>query len=329
MIEKAFKGRVPKAKDWLDAFVDTQNNLSLRKQARLTLGKSTIPSGEAGMQGQPLEAPRLADQEGRPLAAPRFYSAYLRKTRRKQTKIMAECLRKRHRKVLLEASFCTLALDEAQGRKLVRFRCDLKQKPWRRRGILGVYDCTPKTMGEGEEDHALRAMNGLDAFITRFCTPLRKACLEPVCDQDLKDHLLKIVVVLSADGGPAERRALYVACERMFPNLLILIRDSAHALRIAMKESLHHDAVFGEIWEELFNKRHAVVPDLQNSEKLKALLVAAQKEGHVILGLPSGHQPLDVVIAEVMEALGVYPRNVFLLWWGNDLGQLGSCGHQI
>ena len=70
-----------------------------------------------------------------------------------------------------------------------------------------------KTMEEGEEDHALRAMTRLDEFISKFCTPLRKRSLGTECDQELKDHLLKIVVTISADGGAAERRAIFLACE--------------------------------------------------------------------------------------------------------------------
>jgi len=298
--EKTFKGRVPKPKDWLDAFVETSNNVSFAKQARLAIGKSEIPSD---LQGRPLAAP--SDPQGQPevAAGPVARSSLhnLRKRRRKQAKIMAECIRVRHRKRLREACFCTLALDEAQGRKLVRYCCDLKEPPWSCRGILGVFEVGPKTMGEAEEDHAVRAMTRLDEFITRFCTPLRKASLGPACDEELKDHLLKIVTCLSADGGPAERRALYLAAERMFLNLRILVRDSAHAIRIAMRDPLLHDKVFGQVWEELFNKKHAVVPDLQYSDKLRNLLVAAQREGAMPLGLPSGLQPLSVVTRKVME----------------------------
>jgi hypothetical protein len=151
-------------------------------------------------------------------------------------------------------------------------------------------------MEEGEDDHAYRSMSRLDEFITRFCTPLQKAAnVAPDCDQRLKDHICKIVSTLSADGGAAERRALFLACERIFVNLILLIRDSAHAIRIAMKDPLHHDALFGEVWEELFNKKHAVIPDMQNSGKLKDLLVCAQKAGARPLGLPSNLQPLATV----------------------------------
>ena len=148
-----------------------------------------------------------------PLAAPRETVDNLRKRRRKQTRIMAECVRAKHRKVLRKARFCSLALDEAQGRKLVHFSCENHKPPWYYQGTLGIFKVGAKTMEEGEQDHALKAMTRLDEFITKFCTPLRKTSLGTECNQELKDHLLKIVATVSADGGPAERRAVFLACQ--------------------------------------------------------------------------------------------------------------------
>ena len=115
--------------------------------------------------------------------------------------------------MLRRARFCSLSLDEAQGRKRIHFRCDYDKPPWYYQGTLGVFQVGAKTMEEGEEDHALKAMTRLDEFISKFCTPLRKRELGTICDQDLKDHLMKIVVTISADGGPSERRAILLACQ--------------------------------------------------------------------------------------------------------------------
>ena len=292
-LPNAFRGRVPQPKDWLDGFVDTKEHVSFRAQERMTKAKSGRGTENPAPQDPAQEVTAV---RGRPLAAARFFDEFLRKRRRKQTMIMAEGIRVRHRKVLRAATFCTLALDEAQGRKLFRFRCDRNQAPWSYTGVLGVFEMGPKSMEEGEQDHAERALTRVDEFITRFCTPI--GTLDdraPACDQELKDHILKIVSTLSADGGPAERRALFLAFERCFVNLKLLIRDSAHAIRIAMKDPLHHDTLFGEVWEELFDKRHAVVPDMQNSGKLKELLLHAQRDGAKPLGLPAGLQPMQTV----------------------------------
>jgi len=85
--------------------------------------------------------------------------------------------------------------------------------------------------------------------------------------------------------------------EHLFKHLILLVRDSCHALRIAMKDPLHHDKLFGNIWEMLFNKKKACVVNFQHSDKLKALLVAAQTEGaHPVTGLPGDTQPLAVAL---------------------------------
>ena len=58
---------------------------------------------------------------------------------------------------------------------------------------------------------------------------------------------MKTVKCLAADGASKERRALFLAARDLFVNLLILIRDPAHALRIVAK-ALHCDDVFGQVW---------------------------------------------------------------------------------
>jgi len=214
-----FKGRVPKPLDWFDCFVEDKALLSWRKQARLCIEKSRQTSTEP--QAQP-ENPKpdcsttasTSPSERQLLAAGREETeGHIRKRRQKQTHIMAEVVRQRHRQILRRARFCSLAIDDSSGRKLVHFRCDYHKAPWYYQGTLGVYQSGATTMEEGEQDHASRAMKRLDEFLSRFCTPLRNASLGTQCDEELKKHLLKIVVTISADGGSAERRAIYLACD--------------------------------------------------------------------------------------------------------------------
>ena len=87
----------------------------------------------------------------------------------------------------------------------------------------------------------------------------------------------------------------------VFPNLLLCIRDSAHAIRIAAK-ALHTDDVFGEVWHELFDGRHALVPDLMNSKKWHGLLVAVQESYVRAVALPGVPQPLAGVLRNVAFA---------------------------
>ena len=84
--------------------------------------------------------------------------------------------------------------------------------------------------------------------------------------------------------------------KEIFPNAVYLIRDPAHAIRIACRNPLHCDDLFGEIWEELANKRHALLPDIQNSEKLQGWLEHIQRTWRSCVRLPGVLQPFDTVL---------------------------------
>ena len=94
---------------------------------------------------------------------------------------------------------------------------------------------------------------------------------------------------------------MFLAAPDLFPNLLIVIRDAAHALRIAAK-ALHCDDVFGEVWDELFDGRHALVPDLKNSDKWHNLLVAIQEDNVRAVAMPGVPQPLAGILRNVSFA---------------------------
>ena len=87
----------------------------------------------------------------------------------------------------------------------------------------------------------------------------------------------------------------------MFPNVLLCIRDSAHSIRLAVK-ALHTDTVFGEVWQELFNKEHALVPDLMNSKKWHDLIVAVQESNVPAVASGRVPQPLAGVLRNVAFA---------------------------
>ena len=103
-------------------------------------------------------------------------------------------------------------------------------------------------VGDFEEDHALIGVRKLGSFLNTFCTPLRRTGRPSATDLELKEHIRKRTRVFAADGGSKERRALLLAVEHLFPNIAVLLQDAAHALRIAMKNPLHFDDLFGEAW---------------------------------------------------------------------------------
>ena len=69
--------------------------------------------------------------------------------------------------------------------------------------------------------------------------------------------------------------------------------------RIAVRNPLHIDELFGEVWKELFDKRHALVPDVMNSKKWQDLLQHIQR---VVLRIPSESRPLAVVLKHLRFA---------------------------
>jgi len=263
-----FKGNGPSPAEWREAWTVLSETLSLRKAGRLRAKEQPDTHTEAKK----------------------------RKRYRRQQRVMAEVLRKKIRKVLGQATAICLSLDECRHRKIVRFRADLPSaycaqpgSHWRvgasgfsQAGVLGLLDCSKKDLSDFEEDHAVTAVRKLEEFLTKFCTPLgrrpgRRTKTQPLaCDEALKRHILQSVLVVAADGDSHGRRVLFLAAREVFPNVLLCIRDSAHAIRIAAK-ALHTDDVFGEVWHELFDGRHALVPDLMNSKKWHDLLVAVQE----------------------------------------------------
>ena len=171
--------------------------------------------------------------------------------------------------MLWQATSISLSLDESKYSEIVRVRADLPSassarlgpgSQWRhvgasgfsQSGVLGVLDCSKKHATDFEDDHAVTAVQQLDAFLTASCTPLGRVRgsrgPQPLaCDEGLKSHVLTTVLCLSADGASKERRAVFLAARDSFPNLLLVIRDSAHAIRLAIK-ALHCDDVFGKVW---------------------------------------------------------------------------------
>ena len=75
-----------------------------------------------------------------------------------------------------------------------------------------------------EEDHALIAVRKLDSFLNKFCTPLAKAGGPLPPDFALKAHIRRCTRSVAVDGA-YERRALKLAVEELFPNIVLLLRD--------------------------------------------------------------------------------------------------------
>ena len=283
------RGNVPSAAEWRDAWALLSETSALRKCARVRRKQFST--------ADPTEE-------------------RTRKRRRKQLRVMAEVLRVETRDVLRNATSISLSLDESIYRKVVRYRAD-KPAPggggarnvgasgYCHAGVLGILDCKKSHAAEFEEDHAVTAVKQLGSFLTKFCTPMgrgRRKAVPLACDESLKSHVMRTVTSFSADGASKERRFLFLAARELFPNLLLVIRDPAHAIRLAAK-SLHCDDVFGDVWRELFDGRHALAPDIMNSAKWHNLFVAIQQDNILPLAEPGiGRKPLERVVRDLSFA---------------------------
>ena len=287
-IQDSFRGNVPRRTDFLDVWADSTTVMSLRTQVTI--------------------------QEKRGAA-----HVVERRRKRQILAIEAEIVRQDCRKRLREASSISLAVDECDTRKVIRVRCDTPEAPYQWDGIIGVirrrYGLTEDVAAEVKEDHAVHSVALLDDTIRTFFTPLpcrqaRKRKVDnaagnavassapasggkrqritrreqPQCDEVELGGFRAKVRILCADGGSGERRALFRAAQHYFPNVDQVIRDPAHGVRIAICKPLQLEAYFKEVFDELINKRHALIPDIQNSGKWTQILHGLQQK---VLRIPS------------------------------------------
>ncbi len=131
----------------------------------------------------------------------------------------------------------------------------------------------------------------------------QKGC-QPVAtlDEEGLNSFRHKVRVLASDGGAAERRALFFsAAGEFYPNANLAIKDLTHCIRIATQKPLHIVSIYEEVYEEIVNKRHSLIPDIQNSNKWRNILQAIQVE---LLQMPSLTQQgcLKIVLSHLAFA---------------------------
>ena len=65
-------------------------------------------------------------------------------------------------------------------------------------------------------------------------------------------------------------------------------RDWAHGVSVATKGVLLADDDFREWWDDVFNQRHALVPDIKNSEEWTEMLLLCQRRVLGSVGVQGG-----------------------------------------
>ncbi|CAE7364086.1 unnamed protein product [Symbiodinium microadriaticum] len=109
---------------------------------------------------------------------------------------------------------------------------------------------------------------------------LTEACRDPEgkVDSEALQHLRAHVRHCASDQCPTvQKSGKQLATCAELPNLAWLSYDPAHQIRIAFQDPLHAVPDFNEQWQLLFAGRHALIPDIKNSEVWKNRLLAAQK----------------------------------------------------
>ncbi len=261
---RILKGFVPQLEDWRTAWAESSSSVSYNKQETM-----------------------LSRRLGRRAGS-------VRKQRRKMVRIMAEVARRALRIHLRAATSISIALDSRGRFKVLRFRCDMPGAPYVFNGVFGALRLKVTSLEEECEDHGDQAVQKLQAFLRRFCTDL-----EHGVDEELFSHVCSRVRALSSDGAAAERKALFLAAGVLFPETMIVIRDMAHAVRIAAKRPLHMDDIFGRVWKELFDSKDALVPMIQNSGKLREIFESIQRD---VLRIPGRERPMETVLKHLSFA---------------------------
>jgi hypothetical protein len=264
--ESVFQGHVPQPEAWKNAWAENTSRISFNKQQTLAKKKGETREG-----------------------------ACLRKQRTKQLAVQAEVARATCRKRLRESTNICLSMDNGKARKVLRVRCDTAGPPYSFGGVVGYVDTGYATLEEITEDHGKLAVDKLRAFFEGFFTPLGCDTRE---EGALEDFVSK-VRVLCADGASEARKVLFLTAVALFVNLRMVIRDPAHAIRKAL-EPMHFDDLFGQVWHEIADRKHALLPDIMHSPKNQHILQAIQETYAV--SIPNEARPMQVVLKHLSFA---------------------------
>ena len=158
--------------------------------------------------------------------------------------VMRSMGRAKKQQWIRDCSAISLAFDDRKGYKLIRFRCDVspfappqgKNDPpgdaeWSRDGIVGCVECLQGvTLQDMAEDYGERTSREVLNVMQAFCA------VDGVLDEALFKKFCAATRSLVVDG--ALLKTCHMLKLRSLPNVQLILRDPAHAIRIAVKEPL-------------------------------------------------------------------------------------------
>ena len=157
-----------------------------------------------------------------------------RKSAKALREMIVEDKRENKRPWLRAASSIAICVDDRNAYKILRFRCD--HVKGHKTGVLGVL----YRGGEGvaqvedwEDDFCKRETEAIMKAIRNFCT-------HPVSgfDQGLFEHTRAAIHMYLSDGCPAALKTGRMLKTSHLRNIAFMIRDPAHAIRIAARDPL-------------------------------------------------------------------------------------------
>ena len=146
-----------------------------------------------------------------------------------------------------------------------------------REGVLALLrkhgNSSGMSLVDVDEDYSYEMKESIVRAVRRLFTPLHG-----VCDETEVQRFMCKVNTYVADGASSAQKAGAVmqAQGGGFPFLYLVLRDAAHQLRISTMGPLKYHTDFEAFWTRIFDERHALVPDLQNSSVWKERLELAQ-----------------------------------------------------
>ena len=193
---------------------------------------------------------------------------------RKLIEVMAEIIRQRKRAEVLNAHSIALALDDKAPYRIVRYRTCDKSDGRVSEGILAVLrnggQSSTAACENLDEDYSARMAESILEAIRRLSTSL----LGDV-QVEVADAFGERVRAYSSDGGKPMLKCGLLLRER-FPNMALRIVDRAHCIRRAALPVTMEEKFF-KFWHHVFDKRHAVIPDIQNSSEWRLRFTLIQK----------------------------------------------------
>ena len=81
----------------------------------------------------------------------------------------------------------------------------------------------------------------------------------------------------TADGGSKEQKCLAFLAACGTPNMLAAVRDPAHQIRRSTQDALTSETTFQAWYDDVFGAKHALVPDIMNSDAWLEKLLLAQR----------------------------------------------------